>query len=235
MARRTSTAISKTDRLARQVAAAMAKGRSPRSSNELEDYFSRSPREVFTALAGFVSSMPPVGNGKDLGYGYLFLHQGLLLHLRYRIDRGYPDARGLVEEFQTAVAAGVREGSIAGSLLGLLAGVLQQAGVAASPVLIDASTALADRSTGRVSESDLDEVLAELIEACGGAPFVLVASGEEASHAMPQEARVALVTSLALAREPAVVDSGQEWRRGCLCRRGIFPSSNRLDAGEGGP
>jgi hypothetical protein len=180
----------------------MAKGRSQRTSNELEEFFNRSPGEVFTALEGFVSNMPPLGNDKDLGYGYLFLLEGLLLRLRYRIDRGYPDARDLVEEFQAAMAARVRDGSMSASLLGLLAGVLQQAGIAASPVLIDASTALADRSTGHVAESDLDEVLKELIKACGGDPFVLVASGEEASHAMPQEARVALVIGLALARDP---------------------------------
>ena len=208
MARRTArlgkqgSVLSETDRLARRVATVIAKGQSPKHSNELEDYFNRSPHEIFVALDGAVANMPPAGEHQVLAYGYLFLLEGLLLHLRYRIDRGYADAGRLVMEFQIALATRIRDGSIGVSMLGLVVGVLQQAGIAAAPELVEASKVLAEQRTGPVVEADLSATMKELVEACGGDPFALAASGAEACHAMPEEARAAMVMGLASGDHP---------------------------------
>lgn len=208
MARRSGTpakrasSLSETDRLAQRIAMAIAKGQSPSRSNELEDYFYRSPRDVFAALDGAVANMPAADEHRPLAYGYLFLLEGLLLHLRYRIDRGYADAIGLVAEFQAALAARVRDRSIDGPMLGLVVGVLQQAGIAAAPELIEASAALSEQRTGSVLEADLRATMVEMVKACGGDPFALVASGAEACHAMPEEARSAMVTAFASSDHP---------------------------------
>ena len=189
--------ISETDRLARRVAAAIAKGRSPSSSSELEDYFDRSPREIFAALDGAMANMPRAGKHGALAYGYLFLLEGLLVRLRYRIDRGYAEASDLVAEFQVAVAARVDDRSIDGPMLGLVVGVLQQAGLAAAPELVEATSALAEQPASPVGAADLETTMLELVEACGGDPFALVASVAEACHALPEEARAAMVIGLA--------------------------------------
>lgn len=208
MARRTkqsgkqAVALSEPDRLARQAAAAIVNGESPKRSDELEDYFNRSPQDVFVALDGAVANMPPSGKQRPLAYGYLFLLEGLLLHLRYRIDRGYVDAINLVGEFQSALAARVRDGSISAPMLGLIVGVLQQAGIAAASELVEASALLAEQRTGPVVEADLSAAMAELVEACGGDAFALVATAAQACHAMPEAARGAMVTGLASADHP---------------------------------
>lgn len=190
------------DRLAQRIAAAIGKGQSPKHSNELEDYFHRSPRDIFAALEGAVTNMPATAEHEPLAYGYLFLLEGLLVHLRYRIDRGYADAIDLVAEFQAVLAARVRDRSIDGPMLGLIVGVLQQAGIAAAPELVEASAALSEQRTTPALEADLHATMAEMVEACGGDPFALVASGVEACHAMPEEARSAMVTAFASSDHP---------------------------------
>ena len=69
---------SPTDRHAKRIALAIAKGRSPRSDAEFDRYCESSPREIFAAFAGLVRHMPPAGKDKALALGYLFVLQGLL-------------------------------------------------------------------------------------------------------------------------------------------------------------
>ena len=84
---------SPTDQHARSIAAAIAKGRPPALTPELDHYLGSSPREIFVAFEGVARHMPPPGgNDETLALGYLFLLQQLLEHLRYRTDRGYADA-----------------------------------------------------------------------------------------------------------------------------------------------
>jgi hypothetical protein len=111
----------------------MSNGRPPSSSHELQHYFDTSPREIFAAVDGAAANMPPLGNDGALAAGYVFLLLGLLLHLRYRIDRGYADSGSLVADFQKAMAARANEGSIDSSLLAMVAGALQQASIPAAP------------------------------------------------------------------------------------------------------
>src|SRR2546430_8565914 len=91
--------ISPTDQHARRIAAAIAKGRLPALTPDLDHYLESSPREIFTAFAGVARHMPPAGKDETLAFGYLFLLQGLLEHLRYRTDSGYADAARLIADF----------------------------------------------------------------------------------------------------------------------------------------
>ena len=86
------------DRYARSIAAAIAKGRPPALTPELDQYLESSPREIFVAFEGVARHMPPGGNDETLALGYLFLLQQLLERLRYRTDRGYADAPRLIAE-----------------------------------------------------------------------------------------------------------------------------------------
>ena len=93
------------DRHARRIAAAIAKGRPPALTPDLDLYLESSPREIFVAFEGVARHMPPGGNDETLALGYLFLLQQLLERLRYRTDRGYADAARLIADFQADVAA----------------------------------------------------------------------------------------------------------------------------------
>jgi hypothetical protein len=129
---------SPTDQHARSIAAAIAKGRPPALTPELDQYLESSPREIFVAFEGVARHMPPGGNDETLALGYLFLLQQLLEHLRYRTDRGYADAARLIADFQADVAARVEAGHIDGQMLTYVGGALHQSKVPASPELAKA-------------------------------------------------------------------------------------------------
>jgi hypothetical protein len=208
--------FSETDRHAQRFARAIAKRRPLEMSHDLEQYYHESPREIFAAFEGVAANMPPAGKDEALACGYLFVLQGLLLHLRYRIDRGYADAAALVADFQATVAQRARDGQIDGSMLGGMAGALQQAGIDAAPELVEASIAIADSKIARPRLADLDAAVADMVAACGNDPFELVTSAATAAHAMPGEARSAMVAALAasklaLARSAAVLFLLDPW------------------------
>jgi hypothetical protein len=187
------------DRYARRIAAAIAKGRPPALTPDLDLYLESSPREIFVAFEGVARHMPPGGNDETLALGYLFLLQQLLERLRYRTDRGYADAARLIADFQADVAARVEAGDIDGRTLAYVGGALHQSKIPASPELAKASTRQqVDDREGRPLPDDVHAALAGLLEACGDDPFVLVGSLMEFSHAMPAENRGALAAGLAL-------------------------------------
>jgi hypothetical protein len=191
---------SPTDQHARSIAAAIAKGRPPALTPELDHYLGSSPREIFVAFEGVARHMPPPGgNDETLALGYLFLLQQLLEHLRYRTDRGYADAACLIADFQADVAARVEAGHIDGQMLTYVVGALHQSKIPASPELAKASARqhVNDREGWPVPD-DVHAALAGLLEACGEDPFVLIGSLVEFSHAMPAENRGALAAGLAL-------------------------------------
>jgi hypothetical protein len=187
------------DRHARSIAAAMAKGRPPALTPELDQYFESSPRDIFVAFEGVARHMPPGGHDETLALGYLFLLQQLLERLRYRTDRGYADAARLIADFQADVAARVEAGQIDGHMLAYLGGALHQSKIPASPELAKASTRqhVNDREGGPLPD-DVHAALAGLLEAYGDDPFGLVGSLVEFGHAMPAENRGALAAGLAL-------------------------------------
>jgi hypothetical protein len=188
------------DRHARSIAAAIAKGRPPALTPDLDQYLESSPREIFVAFEGVARHMPPGGNDETLALGYLFLLQQLLERLRYRTDRGYADAARLIADFQADVAARVEAGHIDGRMLAYVGGALHQSKIPASPELAKASARqhVNDREGWPVPDDVHAAALAGLLEACGDDPFMLVGSLVEFSHATPAENRGALAAGLAL-------------------------------------
>src|SRR5207253_7150457 len=130
---------SPTDEHARRVARAIAKGRPPPFSSELDRYCESFPGEIFAAFAGAARHMPPAGKDKALAIGYLFLLQRLLEHLRYRTDRGYADAAKLIADFQADVVAQVEAGHVDGCMLAFVGGALHESKIPASQDLVGAS------------------------------------------------------------------------------------------------
>src|SRR4030095_15155824 len=96
---------SPTDQHARSIAAAIAKGRTPALTPELDQYFESSPRDIFVSFEGVARHMPPGGHDETLALGYLFLLQQLLERLRYRTDRGDADADRMLARFTAGAAA----------------------------------------------------------------------------------------------------------------------------------
>ena len=194
---------SPTDQHARRIALAIAKGRPPPFSADLDRYCENSPREIFAAFAGAVRHMPPAGKDEALAAGYLFLLQRLLENLRYRTDRGYADAATLIADFQAKVAAQAEAGQVDGRTLALLGGALHQSKIPASPELAAASAKHAlEQNEGGPLPTDVRAVFAGILEACGSDPFMIVGSLVESSHAMPAETRGTLAGALALADIP---------------------------------
>src|SRR5713226_6770278 len=130
---------SPTDEHARRIARAIAKGRPPPFSADLDRYCDSSPREIFAAFAGLARHMPPAGMDEPLAIGYLFLLQRLLEHLRYRTDRGYADAAQLIADFQADIVAQVEAGNVDGRMLAFVGGALHQSKIPASPEFAAAS------------------------------------------------------------------------------------------------
>jgi hypothetical protein len=193
---------SPTDQHARRIAAALAKGQPPVRMPDLDLYLESSPHEIFVAFEGAARHMPPAGKDEMLAFGYLFLLQGLLEHLRYRTDRGYADAAGLIAEFQAEVAARVETGRLDRHMLAFVGRALHQSKIPTSPELAAVSAKLhVDDGEDASPPADIRAALAGLLETCGGDPFALVGSFAEFGHAMPAEARGAMAADLALCGE----------------------------------
>jgi len=194
---------SPTDEHARRIARAIAKGRPPPFSDDLDRYCENSPRAIFAAFAGAARHMPPAGKDEALAIGYLFLLQQLLEHLRYRTDRGYADAARLIADFQAEVVARVEAGDVDGRMLAFVGGALHQSKIPASPKLTAASAKHApDQNASGPLPTDVRAALAGILEACGGDPFTAVGSLLESSHALPADTRSTLAGALALADNP---------------------------------
>ena len=191
-----------TDRHARKIALAIAKGRPPAFSSDLDQYLDECPGEIFAALDGASRHTPSESGDPSLGFGYLFLLQALLERLRYRTDLGYADAAELIMTFQAEVAARAEAGQIDGHVLSYVSGALQQSGIPASPELVAASAKQLVDDKDELS-ADIADALQGLLQACGDDPFALVAALAESGHAMPEDARCALGSGLALGALPA--------------------------------
>jgi hypothetical protein len=192
-----------TDEYARRIARAIAKGRPPPFSADLDRYCESCPHEIFAAFAGAARHMPSAGKDEALAVGYLFLLQRLLEHLRYRADRGYADAAKLIADFQADVVAQVEAGRVDGRMLALVGGALHQSNIPVSPELAAVSAKLpVDQNEDGSLPTDVRAALAGIFEACDGDPFIAAGSLMESGHALPPEARGALAGSLALAGSP---------------------------------
>ena len=87
---RTSTPKSPSERYARLVAKAFAKGRAPSQTRGLQDFIFRNDAAVFETLEGIVAHLASArGSDAALTHGYLYLLQAQLENLRFQRDRGY--------------------------------------------------------------------------------------------------------------------------------------------------
>ncbi|WP_194472705.1 hypothetical protein [Bradyrhizobium sp. CCBAU 51753] len=195
--RRAHAKASATDHHARKIATAIAKGRPPAFSPDLDRYLEESPGEIFAALDAASHHMPPMGTDVSLAFGYLFLLQALLERLRYQTDRGYTDAAELIATFQAEVAARAEAGQIDEQMLAYVGGALHQASIPASPEFVAASAKQHADHQGELP-ADVGDALQGLLQACDGDPFALVGSLAEFGHAMPEQARGALGSGLAI-------------------------------------
>jgi hypothetical protein len=200
---RTQPKSSPTDVYASRIARAIAKGRPPPLSAEVEEYCDSFPREVFAAFAGAARHMPPAGKDETLAIGYLVLLQRLLEHLRYRTDSGYADAAKLIADFQAHVVAAVETGQVDGGVLAFVGGALHQSNVPASPELVAATT---KRCSSHADDdglpADVSIALDDILDACDADPFQAVGSLLETSHILPAQTRGDLAGALALAGTP---------------------------------
>ncbi len=200
--------LSPTDEYARRIARAISKGRTPSLGNRLEDYCDSCPEEVFAAFAGAAKHMPPAGKDEALAISYLLLLQRLLEHLRYRTDRGYPEAARLIADFQSEVVARVETGDIDERMLVLVSGALHQSKIPASPELVAASARLGVDQAGEQDDedeqvpADLRAAIGEVFEAFAGDPFRAIEALSEYTHALPADARDALAGALSVAAIP---------------------------------
>src|SRR5438093_12566355 len=124
MTRQVQPKTSPTDEHAKRIARAIAKGRPPALTPDLDLYLDSSPHEIFAAFKGAASYMPPAGKDEALAFAYLFLLEGLLERLRFRTDCGHADAAELIVKFQAEVAAQAAAGHIDGPMLAYVAGAL---------------------------------------------------------------------------------------------------------------
>jgi hypothetical protein len=192
-----------TDEYARRMARAIAKGRPPTFSADLDRYCETCPHEIFAAFTGAARHMPPTGKDEALAIGYLFLLQRLLEHLRYRTDRGYADAARLISDFQADVVAQVEAGRVNGRMLAFVGGALHQSNIPVSPEFAAASAKHPiDQNEDRSLPTDIRAALSGILQACDGDPFIAAGSLMESGHALPPETRGALAGAMALAGSP---------------------------------
>jgi hypothetical protein len=200
-------------RHARKVGAALAKGRMPPSTPDLDD-FAADGAAAFETLEALVAHLLAMdGRESSETYGYQYLLQGQLQSLRFERDRGYDVAIGMIENFQRAVAEHATEGRLRGTDLSLVTGTLHQAGIPASAALtaaVEESIAAVPEGFGMSEAQMLRELTGSIVEACEGNAFLIVSSLAEAAHAMPPEFRAAIAPALiisptAVAREAAVL------------------------------
>jgi hypothetical protein len=194
-----------TDEHAHRIARAIAKGKPPPFGNDLDRYCEDSPDEIFAAFAGVARHMPPAGKDEALALGYLFLLQRLLEFLRYRTDSGYAEAAKLIAEFQAHVVARVEAGDVDAIMLAFVGGALHQSKIPASPEFAAATAKQAfDQNEVEPFPADVNAALDAILDSCGRDLFVAAGSLSETGHAMPAEARGAMVGALAQAGTPDV-------------------------------
>ena len=190
--------FSPTDDYARRIARAIAKGKPPPFSEDLDRYCENSPGEIFPAFLGAARHMPPAGKDEALALGYLFLLQRLLEFLRYRTDSGYAEAAKLVGDFQADVVARVEAAEVDATMLAFVGGALHQAKIPASPEFAAATVKQPlDQDEDDALPPDISAAFAAVLEECGGDLFMAAGSLIETSHAMPAEARATMASALA--------------------------------------
>ena len=159
---------------------------------------------VFVALEDFVELAAAGSANDNFAAGHLLLILGLLERIDYRCDRGYEDAIGLVEKFQHRLADLSATGRIDGPALSMVASVLYQAGIAASPELTEAVAQNAKEFVPLRSAPNLAALLDDLAKECGGDPFTAASMMAETGHAMPADGRALIAAEQVRSANPVI-------------------------------
>jgi hypothetical protein len=206
-----SSASAATARLARRIASSLAKKQVPEMSPELEDFLADPPAGVLATLRGFVAqARADTARGTSIAPGYLYLLQGQLERIRYRLDSGYADAAASIDAFQRALADDVTASRIDSQSLTLVTGALHQAGVEVTDELRAAVAASAEALLDEAPErlASLGSGIETVAELLGGDPFAIVAMLAETGHAMPVETRAEMAHALACGAQPSLNETG---------------------------
>ena len=182
---------------ARKLARAIAKGRLPRRSAELEDYLMRAPQDLIAAFEGMSRHLGHEGTVEPLGLAYLYLLERLLENLRCRVDDGYSDAAELIDLFQSTIVRQVRGGLVDTSLLEHVGHALHEARIAASEEFAETATQyLAAEGKAGGSSTDLQSIIEGILASAEGDLLALAQGLAALSGSMTVEMRRMLVDSL---------------------------------------
>ena len=173
-------------------------------SSDLNDYFEQFPEDVFVALEDFVELVASGSANDNLVAGHLLLILGLLERIRFRCDRGYEDAIGLVEKFQHTVADLSATGGSTQPALSMVTSALHQAGIAASPELTEAVATSAKDFVPLQSAPNLAAVLDDLAKECRGDPFAVASMIAETGHVMPADGRALIAVEQMRSANPVI-------------------------------
>ncbi len=216
--------MAKLQRFARQISSQLAKGKPPAMSQEMLAHIDQHVDEVFISLEGFVEHLQQEGSqAETLATAYLGLMSVQLEHLRYRIDRNYDWANGLLEKFQQRIVSLARDGVVPGPALSAVAGALREAKLPPSPELVAIHEELIEaEETAAITSSDIESLFENIAKEHGNDVFLIADTLAQTSHAMTAEYRAFLAGRMADCPIPAireaaalaVLDSEKEARRG---------------------
>jgi hypothetical protein len=194
----THSSKSQAERHARKIGNALAKGRPPAETPQVEQFIAEQDGAIFDTLEGFVAQAASAGGFESpLSQGYMYLLRRQLEALRFGSDRGYARAIGQIAEFQRAVAMHVTAAHLDGTAVSLVSSALHQAQIPVSEELSAALQGNLDREAGDPSPADLNEVLDAMVEACEGDVFQLANSLAESAHGLPLAVRAGIAAELA--------------------------------------
>ena len=205
----TRTPKSSTERQARKIGTALAKGRLPAQTREL-DALIRDGEAVFDTLEELVAHLQAGDADGPLAQGYHHLLCGQLESLRFQRDRGYDLATGILENVQRAIATHVSAERLAGEGLSLVLTALHQAAVPPSVELqaaIEKSIAT-EAMAEPASISEVAALLSMVVDTCEGDAFRLVDMLAEAGHALPVEPRAKMAAVMSVSDDPTAREAG---------------------------
>lgn len=195
----------------RKIAAALSKGQLPAMTADFESYLERQPEEIFNTLAVFAERILDQGDTDMLVHGSIQLLGMQLERIRYRSDRGFPEAVKITDAFQKALAELAADGDLDSVALSMLASALHHAGIPASEELREAMLHQGDIDGDDIDETEIGDFAAmfgQVADQCEGDPFTFVAMIAQTGHAMPVGMRAELAAIHAGADHPLMREAG---------------------------
>lgn len=201
---RAANAASVLDRYVRQVADGMARGKMPSPTSAMATALEENPEWVLDSLEGLARRLADDEDKDDsVMLAHLTLLTAQLEFLRFRIDRGYAEAKSLQAAFERRLAALAQSGALSDKGVALIAGAMRDARLRPGADVIAAGDNARAHASAAPPPANPDALLAEVAEAAGGDPFALADGLQKAIQALPAGARAALAESLLVSAIPA--------------------------------